>query len=558
MPLRVAAACFAVALYSCQHAAAKTGSTVIVVQAGEPAPDGNGVFSQMTDVPALNDAGQVLFNSLLDGTSGGHADGRGLFLSDGTGGLTQIVRRGDAAPDGNGTFTGANTLTYKLNNAGQAAFYSGFDNTAGVPGFSPGIWQGGWEPHPAGNVGDDRGYFMGDGLSAPTRIARQNQSAPDGAGAYYFFSGDLDINDSGQSVFIANFTDASQDPLDQALLLGGGTAGHTLLYRTGHAAPDGNGTFGGFSTPSINSAGQILFNAGLNDTNGGYSDAYGMYLTDGAGGLTQLIRRGDPAPDGNGVYNLFSGRINDIGQVAVVASLTGVTNGASYRLLGPDGLGGLTQIVGTGDAAPDGNGVFNSFTASTLAFNNAGQIGFLGSVRGVTGQPNGLVGYSGIFRGDAESGLQPIARQDQATPSGNGSFRSLTPPAINDAGQMAFFAYLFVSDGEYTNDAGIFFYDDNRGLIEVVREGDTLLGSTITSIGFFTGNSSGSISEKRNGFNELGQIAYRFTLANGHSGIAIWSIPEPTSAALLALGGLAMLFRRTHSREHLETVGAKC
>jgi hypothetical protein len=43
------------------------------------------------------------------------------------------------------------------------------------------------------------------------------------------------------------------------------------------------------------------------------------------------------------------------------------------------------------------------------------------------------------------------------------------------------------------------------------------------------------------GLNDHGDIAFRYTLANGVTGIAVaQAVPEPTSLSLLAIGGLAM------------------
>jgi hypothetical protein len=53
----------------------------------------------------------------------------------------------------------------------------------------------------------------------------------------------------------------------------------------------------------------------------------------------------------------------------------------------------------------------------------------------------------------------------------------------------------------------------------------------------FSGSGSG-YGDEQSGFNESGipRIAYRFSLADGRSGIAIWTLPEPATWALLILG----------------------
>ncbi len=70
---------------------------------------------------------------------------------------------------------------------------------------------------------------------------------------------------------------------------------------------------------------------------------------------------------------------------------------------------------------------------------------------------------------------------------------------------------------------------------EVIGLGDSLFGSTVTSLGFY-----------KDGFNDNGDVAFGYSLANGVSGIAVATaaVPEPSGLALLGLGGVALLGRR--------------
>jgi hypothetical protein len=67
----------------------------------------------------------------------------------------------------------------------------------------------------------------------------------------------------------------------------------------------------------------------------------------------------------------------------------------------------------------------------------------------------------------------------------------------------------------------------------VISTGDALDGSTVTAIGF-----------NRDGLNDADQIAFLATLADGRQGIYVVSVPEPTTAAGLALIACATLLRR--------------
>jgi hypothetical protein len=127
--------------------------------------------------------------------------------------------------------------------------------------------------------------------------------------------------------------------------------------------------------------------------------------------------------------------------------------------------------------------------------------------------------------------------------------RFLTPfphpwePSLNNAGQVAFEAFLTGTSGGSNDGIGIFLFDDVLGLLQAARVGDSLLGSTVTELRFGRSEIIDAVGERR-GLNELGQIAYRFVLADGRQGIAIWTIPEPVSLALVAIGGSLLLVQR--------------
>ena len=59
----------------------------------------------------------------------------------------------------------------------------------------------------------------------------------------------------------------------------------------------------------------------------------------------------------------------------------------------------------------------------------------------------------------------------------------------------------------------------------VILEGDPLFGSTLSDIQFF-----------RNGFNNRGQIAFRYSLANGLAGIAVATAVPQLGAGVLQVG----------------------
>jgi hypothetical protein len=86
---------------------------------------------------------------------------------------------------------------------------------------------------------------------------------------------------------------------------------------------------------------------------------------------------------------------------------------------------------------------------------------------------------------------------------------------INNIGDVAFLAQLAPST------FGILTGPDPVA-DKVIRDGDTLFGSTVTDLFFNTG-------PEFDGPNDAGQIAFRYSLANGRSGIAL-ATPIPTLA----------------------------
>src|SRR6056297_78045 len=73
----------------------------VIVQAGQPAPDGNGVFSDTIVFPVLNDAGEVLvWANLLATADAGPLDDWGFFVADRVDAV-KIFRGGEVSAQGN-------------------------------------------------------------------------------------------------------------------------------------------------------------------------------------------------------------------------------------------------------------------------------------------------------------------------------------------------------------------------------------------------------------------------------------------------------------------------
>ncbi len=298
--------------------------------------------------------------------------------------------------------------------------------------------------------------------------------------------------------------------------------------------------FASFGAPSINQAGTVAFygkqatgvgegifagNGGplltIADTAGQF-DSFGGYTSINAAGKVAFVADQDSGPIGifvgdGGVATpivinsvslnrVSSASIHDAGTVAFKAFL---------------GQGNLSMGIFTSNGGPiatiaDSSGLLKSF-GNTPSINSAGTVAFVGGLDFDSAA-------FGIYTGNGGP-LMTIA--DLSGPFSYFDF-NLNLPSINGAGTVAFMASL---------DSGGFgiYIGDGADTSEVIGSGDPLFGSTITSL---------NISPTS--FNDLGQVAFGYTLANGATGIAIANpVPEPSSSLLLALLLGLSLARRT-------------
>ena len=485
-------------------APASIGSFDVVATSGQAAPGVDASFREFR-APALSNAGQMAFHAPLEDADGQFV-GNGIFLSDGSG-ITTILHAGQTTPNGEVWDLGMPVIS----DSGDIAVYADLRDAS-----TDTILQS-IQRYSAGSVG---------------ALVVQGQTVPGGDGVFSDLPSAVSINATGQVGFSASL-DQTLSSRDQALYLGvPGTI--TEMAREGDPAP-GGGNLGGLGLPALNDHGRITFHTNLSNS----LDA--LVRTDGTTS-TLIARQGQPAPDGNGQLlfdTYFSPVQNNAGQVAFSTDLSGTAGGTGddRGIFRGDGES-LVQLAREGQAAPDGNGAFRSFTTS--AINDAGEVVFTALLTDPAGGDS--INY-GLFLSSGDDLVQ-IARDGQLVPNGNGRFGSIDSVAVNDAGQIAFRASVTqTQDG--TSGQALFFFDETSGLIEVVRPGDRLAGAGVVGVALAGGDDPRG--DGLSGFNDLGQIAFTFSAENDAGaleGIAVWSIPEPTAAgSLLGLGALTLLRR---------------
>ncbi len=446
--------------------------TVTHVLTGDAAPGvGSGVsFATLSNLQ-FNNAGQIAYLATLSGAGISSLNDQGIWRDS-----ALIARTGSAAPGAGGANFGV-FVGPQLNAAGQVAF-TGFLVGAGVTSSNvSGIWRDSSLVVRQGDVAIPGAFF--DARFTSVGVIPQL----DAAGRVVY-----------EGHFATNFSSGQGIWRDD-----------TLVVRTGDAVP---GQADGVTLSNIvrvgpaNTAGQSLFYGNLAGPDVTTSNNRGLWRDN-----TLVMRNGDAVPGivgGKrfllGTGTTFDAAINEFGQVAYLAGLggSGVTTDNNKSLWRDD-----TLIARTGHAAPGAGGDANFSTLFTPLINRAGQVAYGGTL---TGGGVSTTNNAGIWRDDVL-----IARTGDAIPGSGGAVRlagSATGLQFNAAGVVAYEHGL--AGAGVTSGSGLFL-SDGIDTLQVARTGDAVAGSRVTS--FF--NSSV--------LNDKTQLAYQATLADGRSGIFVYT-----------------------------------
>lgn len=335
----------------------ETGTTSqAIVLPGDPAPPSDAFAAPYG--PVLTDAGDVFFTSPL----ASDPSRAGLFRWS-AGVVEAIALPGDPAPgSGGGTFSGVSGRS-AANASGDVAFFAGIDGGNRLSGLflssggviSPIVFLG--EPSPAGLPGTVSFLFttglsmnaLGE-VSFPVTLyvstfpatsydavlvhasgtvsaAAVAGDVPDGSpGAPYGLirKESTSISDTGDVVFDARL--AAPSNTEGIFVDRVGQSGETVSLAGDPAPGSSGGTFFDARLPSINAAGEVVFEADvLGGTNPvGIFRAYGDFIL-------PVSLEGEPAPEtGGGVFANYDGQpvVNAAGEVAFLGRMLG---GAASR-----------------------------------------------------------------------------------------------------------------------------------------------------------------------------------------------------------------------------------
>ena len=475
----------------------------------------------------MNDAGQTaFFASTWDGSG---------FWSEGSGSLALVARDGDLAPGTPGlTFAIGGSFSFlELNSAGQTSFQSPLT----LPD------------------GNDRGMWS-EGRGSMALVARREDPAPgtpSGVTFNNFFVVPPVLNDVGQTAFFAYLTGPEVNDSNNAGIWSESSGTLRMVARTGSQAP---GTPNGVTyslllkAPFLNNLGQTAFWGRLTGSGVDSTNTAGLWL-EHSGSVGLLVRAGDRAPgtpSGVNFIEFFPYRLNNAGQIAFQASLTGSGVGSMNDTgiwAGPPGAFALVARSGSQAPGTSIGTLFFHFERATL--NEAGHAAFPAILSGTgvdTSNDKGL--WS-----DHSGTLTLIARDgDQApgTPEGV-NFREIdSRAALNSAGQIAFGALLIGTGVDENSDRGIWATDRTGALQLIVREG----GLLEVSQGDFRSVREAylaydSLSGNSRGFNNLGQLAFQAYFVGGSSGVFVSNrvaVPEPA-----AFGPISSISRTAHRIE---------
>ncbi len=450
----------------------------------EPAPNGTNVFSQIGQGITLNSEGQVAF--VTDVRNNGFEQGEGAYLAD-QAGVKTIVRVDHPAPGANGYFE--RFYDFVALNSTSQVFEANLKNTL--------------------NGANDNSGIFSISSAGLTQIARAGAPPPEG-GVFRSFQGTpVAVNRVGQVAFKASTT----THLTGTVYLW--TAGKLKqLAFAGQAMPEGGGTFNQFTDLALNDNGQVAFSCLLVSTS-----IYGVYLADG-NSVSLLAKGGQASPDNNGQILTFGATtpaLNNKGEIAFVAMLSGTAggNGDNLALFRAD-TNGLTQLARKGETVPGGNGRFLDFGPglAKAVINSNSAVAFIANI---TGSSGGTADNAAVYIVNGTNLIQ-VARKGQAAPDGNGTFASFGYPALNNRGQLAFTATLAGTKGGSSDNEGIFVTDPALRITQAVRSGMKIGSETLARPSFVAGPNPGGVS----GFNDEGDLAFWAALGGNYAAL-LWS-----------------------------------
>ena len=489
-------------------------SNLVAVGGGAPNEfgSGDGFFSDL-GLPVLNNLSQVGFAGDISGSS----SAIGVFRTS-EAGTQYIARQGD--PFGPPTLVLGDDIAddrVVINNAGQVAF------VARITG-----------------AGFDSGIFRGDGAGFE-RIVSESDPAPmnDGgatSGAIAdLFTGvtpqSVRINDAGQVIFYED--DIALTLInDQAFFRYGDVKGLIDLSREGDDINEGAGIgwhhiaeIGSNPTFHFNNHGQVAFYAQDIQPDpiepGPPIPGEVLFKSDENDGGSfragrPIAAEKDTIDPGGFVMHIFFSTLafNDAGQLGFMADGDAGGNGLD-RLFVMDrphkSVPDPTpfSVLVEDTFLPDGTGIFSISTTTDRRMAINAAGQFMVNI-GLAASAGSSATNGSIVR--IESGLDPftMTQLGDTVPGGDGEIQSYATASINAHGVIAYEANIRNNAGGTDTDRGVYI-SDGEETVQAVRKGQPV-GDFSTLTDFQAHLGSGGQDGMQNGFNDFGQFTYLGTV----------------------------------------------
>ena len=455
----------------------------VLVITGQPMPDGNGVFDSL-DVPTLNNGSQVAFRAGADNPYAGV-----FAIRKSIPGILQIARESTFAPDGTNEFLG-------LFNLGQIAL-----NQRGRAFFTGALQPNSGGPFPAA-------FAASISSGTVTEFVRRDRPVVNKAIGNFSGATALAVNNRHQVAMRVPFMGPLVGVTNDLGIMRFETTNALFVEvaRKGDLVPGGNGRFSTFSPPNLNNAGLVAFASVLDGTSNGAYDRQAIYRSDGASTI-EIARTSD-----TGGYVGLAQSTPAMNNAGIIAFRGDIYDGA-YRkvVICSDGVL-ATEIARGGQSIPRTPSLIGSID-DNVEINDAGQVAF---ITGLYSPAN-----EALVRGNGVT-MKTVAQIGDQISGMTNTIAGLVGKkfSLNVTGQLAFTASL--TGGK----EALLFHDDTLGLVKIAKVGDALLGSTIAQLDFNGTSPNGQLPLERNGFNDLGEVAFWFKLADNRQGIALWTKPS--------------------------------
>ena len=435
--------------------------------------------------PVINSDGEVAFSADLDDPNASF----GIWSEgDGVGSLINVVLNGDSAPG----VASAKFYTFSspfITGQGDVVFRGFLDDFV-----SEGLWTDRDRPG-----------------TALTKIVADGDPVP-GAPGETFQTGQFLVNTRGGDSGVAFESNGSitgqgifsEDPV--------GTL--TKVVQRTEAAPGTVGVFDNVGIPMTNDLGHVVF---FGDTNLAAAGAAGIWTTSPSGTLREVAVALDPADGTSTTFSiLFRDRptINNDGDIAFMATLTGLISGSLREGIWVERGGTIDKVVFESEAAPGTGSTFDNLDSSPL-LDGDGNTLFHAILADST---------SGLWLDKPGSAPEAIALEGQAAPGTSGNFLDFSRMSINESGQIAF---VGGTDDPNVTEA-LYATDPNGTITKIVATGDLIeIGGTTYSVdvfsfagltGPFSGNSLAS------GLSDTGEVAFEAALFDPNSGDELYTV----------------------------------